>query len=286
MRNVSPKWYGAAGATLVAAGVTARYVARWRRRRYLRQGNGDRGIMGARYYIGLDLTDPFAANQRPCDVAVLGPELDCTFSTWEYRADGSGIIPPRALGRSFILAIDGPQALAGTPGATVRESERLVNAPGRTPYEMPEPGRPFAGFIRGSVQLFYNLVESGSRFRLLGMEDVPPGDANLLEVFPGGAWRILSPSQLPAKRTLEGRSSRRALLEACGIVFPTDDMPTDDQLDAAMAAYVAFAFERGNVKIEGAGPVLDPDAGAIREGYVVQPLGPGAGHGDPDVAPV
>ena len=286
MRNVSPKWYGAAGATLVAAGVTARYVARWRRRKYLRQGNGERGVMGARYYVGLDLSDPYAATQRPCDLAVLGPDLDCTFSTWDYRVDGLGIIPPRVIGRSFILAIDGPQALAGRPEATVRESERLVNAPGRTPYELPEPGKPFAGFIRGSVELFHNLAVGGSRFRLLGMEDVPPGDANLLEVFPGGAWRILSPKSLPAKRTLEGRTARRDLLEGLGIALPSDDLPTDDQLDAAVAAFVAFEFDHGNVRVEGLGPMFDESTGALREGYVVQPLPPNGKAPEPDVAPV
>lgn len=286
MRNVSPRWYGAAGATLIAAGVTARYVARWRRRRYLRRpSNSDRGVVGARYYIGLDLSDPFAMITRPCDVAVLGPELDCTFSRWDYRSDGTGIIPLRAVGRSFILAIDGPQALAGQPDATVRESERLVGAPGRTPYDFPEPGRPFAGFIKGSVQLFHNLVTSGSRFRLLGMEDVPPTDANLLEVFPGSAWKILAPAPLPAKRTLDGRRARRDLLREMGVAFPTDDLPTDDQLDAAIAAFVAWTYDNGNAKVVGAAPYIDEATGAIREGYIVQPLPPDAVPDEP-VAPV
>jgi hypothetical protein len=242
--------------------------------------------MGARYYIGLDLSDPFAIITRPCDVAVLGPDLDCTFSRWDYKADGAGIIPLRAVGRSFLLAIDGPQALAGPVNATVRESERIVNAPGRTPYDLPELGKPFAGFIKGSVQLFYNLVTSGSRFRLLGMEDVPPGDANLFEVFPGGAWRVLAPKPLPAKRTLDGRTARRDLLRKLGVTFPNEDLPTDDQLDAAIAAYVAWAYDQGRAKVVGAAPYLDDQTGTIREGYVVQPLRPGEAPDEPDVAPV
>ncbi len=284
--DISTRWYGAAGATIVAAGVTARYVAKWRRRRTLRRGGqGGRDAMGSRYYVGLDLTDPFAQRKRPCDVAVLGPELDCTFDKWNYKADGSGIVPSRALGRSFILAIDGPQGLAGAPDAKVRESERLVNAPGRTPYGLPEEGKPYSGFIRGSFELFYRLVTSGSRFRLLGMEDVPPADANLIEVFPGGAWKVISGTPLPAKRTVDGRQARRELLESLDVSFPSDDLPTDDQLDAAMAAWVAYSMHQGHAKIEGLPPDLDAAAGAVREGYVVQPMPADEEVEDPAVAP-
>src|SRR5665811_1435860 len=141
-------------------------------------------------------------------------------------------------------------------------------------------------FLKGSVQLFHNLVTSGSRFRLLGMEDVPPGDANLLEVFPGSAWRVLAPAPLPAKRTMAGRTARRDLLEALGVTFPTADVPTDDQLDAAMAALVAFAFDNGSGKVVGAAPYLDEEVGAIREGYIVQPVPPDAAPDEPHVAPV
>jgi hypothetical protein len=285
--DVSPRWYGAAGATVIAAGITARYVTKWRRRRYLRKaGQGDRGATGARYYIGLDLTDPYAKKTRPCDLAVLDPDLLCTFAKWDYKIDGSGIVPSRALGRSFIMAVDGPQGLAGAPEATVRESERIVAAPGRTPYDYPEEGKPYSGFIRGSVELFYRLVTSGSRFRLLGMDDVPPGDANLMEVYPGGAWKVVSTQPLPPKRTIDGREARRELLASLGLTFESDELPTDDQLDAAMAAWVAYSFAEGRVQVVGYAPEIDAKAAAVREGYVVQPLAPGAADEEPEVAPV
>jgi hypothetical protein len=285
--DVSPRWYGAAGATLVAAGITARYVAKWRRRRYLRKaGLGDRGVTSNRYYIGLDLTDPYAKKTRPCDLAILDGDLQCTFAQWDYKADGSGIVPGRAIGRSFIMAVDGPQGLAGSPDATVRESERLVAAPGRTPYNYPEAGKPYSGFIRGSVELFYRLVSSGSRFRLLGLEDVPQGDANLMEVYPGGAWKVVAAQPLPPKRTVDGREARRELLESLGLTFESDDLPTDDQLDAAIAAWVAYSFDEGRVQVVGYAPEIDADAAAVREGYVVQPLAPGAADAEPEVAPV
>jgi hypothetical protein len=285
--DISPRWYGAAGATVIAAGITARYVAKWRRRRYLRNaGQAGRGAVGSRYYIGLDLTDPYAKKKRACDLAVLDPELQCTFATWDYKADGAGIVPSRALGRPFIMAVDGPQGLAGTPAATVRESERIVAAPGRTPYDYPQEDKPYSGFIRGSVELFYRLVTSGSRFRLLGMDDVPPSDANLMEVYPGGAWKIVSPRPLPPKRTMDGREARRELLESLGLTFEPADLPTDDQLDAAMAAWVAYSFDEGRAQVVGYAPEIDASAAAVREGYVVQPLMPDAREGEPEVAPV
>ena len=49
------------------------------------------------------------------------------------------------------------------------------------------------------------------------MEDVPPADANLIEVFPGGAWKVVSDTPLPAKRTVDGRQARRELLESLDI---------------------------------------------------------------------
>ena len=286
--NLSSRWYGAAGASLVAAGITARYVTKWRRRRMLRHGGqNDRATGGRRYFIGLDLSDPYAGKKRPCDVAVLDGDLHCTFDRWDYKEDGSGIVPARALGRAFVLAIDGPQGLAGTPEATMRESERLVNAPGHTPYELPADGRPYEGLIKGSVKLFHRLVTSGSRFRLLGIDGIPPSDANLIEVFPGSAWRIVADQPLPPKRTLDGRKARYELLQSLDFTFDGDELPTVDQLDAAMAAWVAYCFNEGEAKAEGQAPMLDANAGAVREGYVVQPVKSTADDDEPAViAPV
>ena len=278
--------YGAAGASLIAVAVTARYVAKWRSRRSMRRGGGDREVGGGRVFIGLDLPDPTVAAPRPCDYAVLDTDLACTFGQWEYREDGAGIIPDRALGRSFILAVDGPQGLAGELGATMRESERLVNAPGHSPHDMPTGGKPFEGFIAGSVKLFHRLVTSGSRFRLLGLEGIPPTDTTLIEVYPGGAWKLIAPEQLPKKGTLEGRRARVDLLTDLGVQLPEAPLPTHDHLDAAIAAWTAYKFHLGEVSIAGRVPELDAEKGVIREGYIVQPAKPPDTPLEEDVAPV
>ncbi|MBL75449.1 MAG: hypothetical protein CL763_00740 [Chloroflexi bacterium] len=267
----NPRVYAAAGATIIAAAVATRYVAKWRKRRYMRRGSGTREVGGGQVFIGLDLTDPYAINSRPCDYAVLDTDLKCSFGIWNYQEDGTSIIPEMALGRSFILAIDGPQGLAGEPEATVRNSEALVNAPGRTPYDLKLEGKPYQGLIKGSVNLFYKLVTSGSRFRLLGLDGIPLSDTTLIEVYPGGVWKLISSESLPSKRTLSGRYLRAELLTQLGIKFPTSDLPTDDQLDAALAAWIAHKFWLGESSIEGMAPELDEKALTIREGYIVMP---------------
>ena len=271
--DISSRWYKAAGASLVAAAVTARYVARWKRARALRRRAEQARLSGTgRYFIGLDLTDPYAKRPRPCDVAVLDSELQCSFSQWEYREDGGSIVPTVALGRAFLLAIDGPQGLAGQTDARMRDSERVLNAPGRTPYTLPYSGVPYAGFITGSVRLFHHLVTSGRRFRLLGVQDVSLGEANLVEVYPGAGWKtVAGKGRLPRKQTAKGREVRYALLQAQGVRFPDSKLPTTDQLDAAMAAWTGYCFNQGNARLEGLPPWLDDRDGVIREGYIVQP---------------
>ena len=282
----NPRFYGAAGATIIAVATTARYVAKWRRRRSQRRGGGERGVGGGRVFIGLDLTDPTAATPRPCDYAVLDSDLNCSFGQWTYREDGAGIIPEPALGRSFILAVDGPQGLASDAGATMRESERIVNAPGHSTYDLPEEGTPFAGFIAGSVRLFHRLVVSGSRFRLLGYDGAPASDATLLEVYPGGAWKLLADQPLARKTSPEGRRQRVELIESAGVRLPESPAPTHDQLDAAMAAWTAYKFRRGEASIVGRAPELDIAAGVIREGYIVQPARPLDDVAEDQFAPV
>lgn len=271
--DISSRWYKAAGASLIAGAITARYVARWRRSRSLRRdADQERLPTGGRYFIGLDLTDPYAERRRPCTVAVLDPELHCQFSLWDYNEQGSGIIPVSALGRAFLLAIDGPQGLAGQEEAQMRASERAVHAPGHSTYELPVNGKPYGGFIAGSVKLFYHLVTSGGRFRLLGLGNVPTHDANLMEVYPGAGWKALAGlGRLPRKATVEGRKTRLALLQAQGVQFADSGPFSHDQLDAAMAAWSGYRFNRGQVSIEGSAPWLDSEYHVIREGYIVRP---------------
>ncbi len=186
MAPASRGWFKAAGFSVVAAAVTARYVAKWKRSHSMaRELEAEqREPSSGRYFVGRDLTDPSVAKPRPCDVAVLDSSLRCIFDTWPYSEAGASIVPVSVLGRAFVLAIDGPQGLAGTKDAAARESESVLNTQAKTPYVLPAKFSP--GYVKGSVQLFHRLVTSGGRFRLLGMNGVSTRDVNLLEVYPGG----------------------------------------------------------------------------------------------------
>ena len=82
IRN-NPRVYAAAGASIIAAAVATRYVAKWRKRRYMRRGEGIRDLGGGQVFIGLDLTDPYASSSRPCDYAILDTDLNGILSETE-----------------------------------------------------------------------------------------------------------------------------------------------------------------------------------------------------------
>ncbi len=212
-------------------------------------------------FVGIDLTDPYAKQVRPVTRAAMTETLDVSFSEWVYNKVGAGMVPRLD---EVIVAIDGPQGLA-KKGATMRQCERLLGTPGKTADHLPQGG-PFAGFIRGSVELFGELNQ---RMRLVDH----PGDTSgsLLEVYPGAGWATLSPEheQLPKKTTLAGRQRRKETLETVGLRLPSG-LPSHDELDAALAAYVAFCFRGGRADCVGMPPFTDD--GVLREGFIIQPL--------------
>jgi hypothetical protein len=213
-------------------------------------------------YIGLDLTDPYAKRRRPVARAVITETLEVALSEWEYESAGIGMVADEA---NVVVAIDGPQGLAKN-GAKMRECERLLGAAGKTPDHLPMlDGRPFVGFIRGSVELFRELVK---RLRLV--EDPDDMSSRLIEVYPGAAWPVLAGEQrLPRKTTKAGRMLRKQTLEARGVRFPSE-LPTHDELDATLAAYIAWRFNKKEAECVGMKPFYD--GGFLREGYIVQPL--------------
>ena len=222
--------------------------------------------------LGLDPTDPFAKEPRACTLAILDSSFQCTFTDWNYSLAGEGLLPSAAKGKQFILAIDGPQGLAGKAGARMRDCERALSTPGKSPYDFPERHVPFAGFIQGSVKLFHNLYEDSSRFRIAAVRGNAAENANLIEIYPGKAWPILNGGKpLKKKSSPLGLQERHRLLVARGIIFPPKFRFTHDHLDAALCAWIAYLFSRQQVQLIGEPPNEDQEAHVLREGYIVQP---------------
>lgn len=235
-------------------------------------------------FVGIDLTSAFAAAPRPIDIAVLDDRLNVTFFNLNWpAADVVTGRDPGFLTEAFlnqiqrepderiVLAIDGPQGLA-IPGNTMRQCERILGTPGRTPSNLPpaeEAGDPFQGYIRSSIDLFSGLVNTVPHWPLAGLNDVENVAAGLWEVFPGAEWVVLARRRLPSKASLAGRQVRRRLFEALHVVFPTEAVPTADQNDALVGAFLAWCVQHQPQSVELVGDAPNVLDGEIREGFIL-----------------
>jgi hypothetical protein len=233
-----------------------------------------RGLIEPVEYLGIDLSDRYANNRRPNDVCGLSSiesnKLAAAFWLWEWpepahRLDVSEISEEIRAAKSTM--IDGPQALASS-GKLLRECERKCGAAGKTPGVLPSLGKPFAGFIRSSVELFsafaaFELSVSPSQFM-----------GGISEVYPGDIWHRLVGRIIPKKSTHEGRRARKLILESLGIIgLPA--LPTHDENDACISALIAAAADGkvNGMSVRGIGsPLVRGPDGTLREGPIVRPL--------------
>jgi Protein of unknown function (DUF429) len=250
-------------------------------------------------FVGIDLTSAFAASPRPIDIAVLDDRLSVRFFTVAWpRAqvvidrDPSFLTQmllaqvPLGPRERMVLAVDGPQGLA-THGNTMRACERILGTPGRTPSNLPpaeESGAPFQGYIRSSIDLFAGLVGAVSPWPLAGLTGVGNVEADLWEVFPGAEWVVLARHRLPLKTTVAGRQARRNLFDALQVAFPTPSLPTADQNDALVGAYLAWCVHNRPSAVELVGVAPGMADGEIREGFILH-AGPTLGTDLPITEP-
>jgi len=224
-------------------------------------------------YLGADLTDRHAKGRRAIDVCGLtcgeGNRLRAAFWQWEWPSpqatlDVSLIAPEVKSAKSSMF--DGPQGLASI-GESLRACERQSGAVGKTPDTMPTLGRPFAGYIRSSIELFSAFAKAG--FKISPAEFV----GGVSEVYPGNIWGRLAKRLLPKKNTNEGRQARKLILQALGVTdLPT--LPTHDENDACVSAVLAAAADGKvpGVTVCGLGLPLVIDAcRTMREGPMVIP---------------
>ncbi|NLF71691.1 MAG: DUF429 domain-containing protein [Candidatus Anammoximicrobium sp.] len=235
--------------------------------------------MLVKHIIGVDLTDPYARSPRKVDVAVLDAATGTVrFDDFQWTShnpqDAWSLLSPFT-GDHAIVVIDGPQALAAR-GASCRVVERELRAPGRTPDELPEPrSRPFAGYIRGSIEFFKVLLKiPPQRVQLARPGEVYSGGVLLLEAFPGAAWPKLAGARLPSKATSRGRDARAELLRDAGLTLPGGRL-THDRLDAAICALLGWWYVSRCDAVELVGSeVFSDDNQERREGQILQPKVP------------
>ena len=224
-------------------------------------------------YLGADLTDRHAKSNRAIDVCGLTcadpNSLSAEFWQWQWpspkvRLDVSVIAHEVKKAKSTMF--DGPQGLASR-GESLRACERQSGAVGKTPDTMPVPGKPFAGYIRSSIELFCAFAQAKFPVSPAGFL------GGVLEVYPGNIWNRLTKRVLPKKSTEQGRRARKRILEVLGVT-QLPDLPTHDENDACISALLAAAADDRvtGMSVRGLGLPLasDPD-GTMREGLMVIP---------------
>ena len=151
------------------------------------------------------------------------------------------------------IGVDVPIGLPETPDRDAdREARRFVGS--RRSSVFPTFPRPVLeaatyedakvlceerGWPKPSIQSF------GMRHRILEIAPLAETDPRIVEVHPEVAFRELVGRPLAPKRTAVGSSERRDALRAASVELPDLPYPLDDVLDAAVAAWTAARFARG-----------------------------------------
>jgi predicted RNase H-like nuclease len=85
----------------------------------------------------------------------------------------------------------------------------------------------------------------GMRHRILEVEELAAADPRVFEVHPEVSFRELVAHALASKRTASGATQRRVALARVGIEVPDLAYPLEDVLDAAVSAWSAARYARG-----------------------------------------
>lgn len=226
-------------------------------------------------WLGVDLSDRYAPEPRANQVCGLDPvdgRLAARFWTWSWDAPGAALevaAPLDDVRATRCALLDGPQCLARA-GHAARACEVAFDTPWRTPDRLPAPDGSAAGAQRSSVELFAAFFAARVRVSPVAVT------GGVGEVAPGALWRGLERfglARLPEKASEPGRRARRAVLEALDVYFGALELPTQDQLDACLAAVTAAAADGGvrgvHARARGDG-VFRTEDGLLREGPIVE----------------
>ena len=158
--------------------------------------------------------------------------------------------------RPDVVAIDSPPAWGRSPGGsrlTEREIRRFGIQSFGTPSDPKKASSVFYDWMRAGFEVFEAAAREGfERYRS------GPVAGKAIEVFPHASAVVLA-GCLPPRGVTRGRAKRewrRGVLRAQGV--ETDDLPSTDQVDAALAALTGLFALRGRCFAPG-----DPAEGVI-----------------------
>jgi hypothetical protein len=218
-------------------------------------------------FLGVDLTDRYGRHPRPIDVCGLNDDLQAHWWTWEWPATRSAVDITHIadeIRHAQEVMIDGVQALARI-GEFRRECEATCSTAGRTGDQRPRIGKPYAGFICSSLDIFEALRHYDAHH----VNETP----TISEVYPAFLWASFG-TRLPKKSLISGRVVRRKILESFQVKgLPA--IPTHDQNDACIAALLGAAAAGlvPGMKTTAVGLPLEKGTDGIwREGQLIIPL--------------
>lgn len=177
--------------------------------------------------------------------------------------------PPQGVAPTC-FALDAPQGLP-IPGELRRAADRLANTPTRVlPSRRDDvPAmRAFGALVEAGLTIFWEALERG--LASLDRQGAAPA---IVETYPRFAIRTLWPDlRIPSKRKEPRRYVAELWPRIRELGYRAATAPaTHDEVDAALCALAAQAWERGVAVEVGLAPVVDAPGRVLREGFIVAP---------------
>lgn len=175
------------------------------------------------------------------------------------------------------IAVDAPQGLPmPLEDLKVRSCDKIAFTPTkRLPFTRLEMERgtyddgkkvAYQSVIRLGVDLFWHNRAS--------LYDGVKAKNKIIETYPRAVLKALTDKPIPSKRKqpLEYGELVTEVMNNLGLSCPNVLIPSDDQADAMLCAYVARSALVGKIEMLGEAPSFDETEKVIREGFILVPL--------------
>ena len=168
------------------------------------------------------------------------------------------------------FALDAPQGLP-VAGEQRRAADRLANTPTRvlpSRREDVQAMRAFGALVDAGVTIFWEALDRG-----LASLDRHSAAPAIVETYPRFVIRTLWPHlRIPSKRKEPRRYVAELWPRIAELGYGAAAPPaTHDEVDAALCALAAQAWQRGAAVEVGLAPIVDAAGRVLREGFIVAP---------------
>lgn len=174
------------------------------------------------------------------------------------------------------VAVDAPQGLPQRKSdLKVRSCDKAACTPTkRLPFTRTEMERGF--YDDGKKIAYQSVIHLGVDLfwhHRANIYDGKNADGKVFETYPRAVLAAMTAERLPSKRKepIEYGTLVMQVLKERNLSCPGVEIPSDDQADAMLCAYVAWCAIEGKVALVGKTPIIDEKEKLIREGFIVLP---------------